>query len=138
MKTEVKKAIKIATAEAAMTGLIPIPIADSAVLLPIQAKMIADIYKAYDKKITDGLINGVLTSMTAATIGKSVAGGVFKLVPGVGTVVGGFISGTIAVSITQAMGYAVAKGLEEDKIETTNDLMAVLASAIQFVGKRKR
>lgn len=138
IKKSAQKAINNASIAATIAAFVPIPFADSAILLPIQASMITGIYKSYDKKITDGVVNGVLTSMSAATLGKGVAGGIFKLVPGVGTVAGGVISSGIAVSITQAMGYAVAKGLENNEIENTSDLIAIMTTAFQFATKKRR
>jgi uncharacterized protein (DUF697 family) len=50
---------------------------------------------------------------TAATItGRAIVSGLFKLVPGVGTLIGGAISATTAAAITSAFGEAYIRALE--------------------------
>lgn len=52
---------------------------------------------------------GVYTAMIS---GKSIASGIAKMVPGIGTIGGGLISGGVGMVITGALGYAYIELME--------------------------
>ncbi len=91
-------------------GFVPIPLADSAMMMPTQAKMISDITAIYgvdlEKKALETIIPALLGIFGATTGGKTLATSLLKLVPGAGSLVGGGISGAVAGSITTALGNA--------------------------------
>ncbi|GAA9627277.1 hypothetical protein HpVa146_06400 [Helicobacter pylori] len=72
---------------------------------------------AFGVKIEDSvaasLITGLLGVTAVAQVGRTLVNGLFKLIPGVGSVVGAVISGTTAVAITEGIGFAYLKALKK-------------------------
>ncbi len=89
-------------------GFIPLPFADAAALVPTQIAMIAGITVTYGMEVKKSTMSALITSLlgsTGATIaGKTIVANLLKLIPGVGTAVGGAISGGTAAIITGALG----------------------------------
>lgn len=129
-------AIHTASVAAAGVSASPIPFSDSALLIPIQTTMIAAIYKVYDEEITDGIIAGALKATATSAIGKGVVGNLFKLIPGIGSIVGGVVNAGVAVSLTEAIGFGVANGFENQTEDKTMDLMKILTD-IMFNFRKK-
>lgn len=100
---------------AAATGAIPIPIADAAVLVPIQITMLAEISLAFGLDLGDGfigtLVSGSITGILGSFGGRTIVSSLLKLIPGAGTLVGGVISATTASTITGIFGTAYANTL---------------------------
>lgn len=98
-----------ASAAAAATGAIPIPVADCAVLIPEQAAMLASITSIFGLPIQKSTIITIV-SATIGTAGTTIAGknlvSLIKLIPGAGTIAGGVISGGVAAALTAALGEA--------------------------------
>jgi uncharacterized protein (DUF697 family)/GTP-binding protein EngB required for normal cell division len=101
--------IRGASAAAASTCAVPIPIADSAALFPIQMGMLAGISAAYGVPTPSGRLasafGSIIVASGAATVGRYVAGSLLKVIPGLGSVTGSVIKASVASSITLAMGY---------------------------------
>jgi len=121
MKIQKAQAIVAASsASAAATGVIPIPFADAAALIPEQITMIASITSLFGLPIEKSTIAAIVYStlgVSGATVGGKALANLAKCIPGYGTALGAVISGTIAAAITAAMGEAyiqvlalVAKG----------------------------
>lgn len=95
---------------AAATGSVPIPFSDAALLVPTQIGMIASITAIFgfdvDKSILTAFLSSVLGAGGATILGKTVVTNLLKLIPGVGSIVGGAISGGTAGVITAALGEA--------------------------------
>lgn len=106
-----------AVASATAAGAVPIPFSDAIVLVPIQVGMLAGISATMGLDFSDGflktLIASTLGTSTATLVGKAIVSGLFKLIPGFGSVVGGLISGATAASLTTALGEAYIKVLEK-------------------------
>lgn len=119
-------AIHTASLAAAAVSASPIPFSDSALLIPLQTTMIVAIYKAYDQEISEGLLTGALKATTVSTIGKSITGNILKMIPGVGTVVGGVINAGVAVAFTEAIGFGVANAFENNSEDKSLDILEVL------------
>lgn len=104
-------AIALATAASAATGAIPIPIADAAVLVPIQLAMFEGIARVYGVSFKDDdftkMVDGIAPA-AAVGVGKAAAGSLVKLIPGVGSLIYGFV----AAAMTLALGTAFQKALE--------------------------
>ncbi|MGV1005408.1 MAG: GTPase family protein [Candidatus Nanopelagicales bacterium] len=98
--------IKKATGAAAAAGFTPIPFADAAVLVPIQIGMMARIANIYDIPMDRATVASLAATTAATQAGRFTATGLLKLVPGVGTLLGGTITGGVAGSITFAVGGA--------------------------------
>lgn len=91
-------------------GFAPIPFSDAALLVPTQMSMIAGITVCFgldiNTSILTGFVSATLGAGGATILGKTVVSNILKLIPGVGTVVGGAISGATAALITTALGEA--------------------------------
>ena len=110
------KAVTTAAASAVATGVTPIPFADSMVLIPIQITMMASITAIYgievDKALLATFVSSVLGTGGATIAGKTIVSNLLKLVPGLGSVAGGLISGGTAGALTTALGKAYIKLIE--------------------------
>lgn len=112
---ESKKRAARATVAAAVAGsfgegFTPIPFADAALLIPTQVGMIAGITAIFgldiNKSFLTAFVSATVGSAGATVLGRAIVSNILKLIPGVGTVVGGVISGTTAGLITTALGEA--------------------------------
>lgn len=101
-----KKAISTAVTMAAGTGATPIPFSDAALLVPLQLGLITRIAHIYGLDLQATTAAALVATTAATGVGRSVVGGLLKMVPGVGTVVGAGISATVAGTLTYAMGVA--------------------------------
>ena len=97
-----------AASAAALAGATPIPFSDAAILVPIQIRMIAKVSHAYgmefDRSAIVPIVSSVGGSVAATYAGRAIFTGILKFVPGVGTLVGGAISGATAAALTTALG----------------------------------
>jgi len=91
-------------------GFAPIPFSDAALLIPTQVSMIAGITVIFgldiSKSFLTSFVSATIGSAGATVLGKTIVSNLLKLIPGVGTVVGGLISGTTAGLLTTALGGA--------------------------------
>ena len=98
-------------------GFIPIPIADSALLVPMQITMLAQITSifglALDRAQILSIIAGIGGTSGTTLLGKYLASSALKLIPGVGTFKGGVVSGTTAASLTLALAYSYIEVLKQ-------------------------
>lgn len=109
-------------------GFTPIPFTDAAILVPNQIAMLAHITAIFGVPIDKAMITSIIASIGgtggATFLGRYIVSNVIKMVPGVGTAVGGIISGTTASVITTALAISyievlvlISKGNEAgDKI----------------------
>lgn len=101
------------TAGNALVGGSPIPFSDAPVLIASQAGMIARILYVYDldnyQEIAKNFMVTSGASLVISNFGRSIAGNLLKLIPGVGTVIGGMINAAVASVITYAMGKATSE-----------------------------
>jgi len=97
-----------AATTAAGIGATPIPFSDAALIVPVQVGMLAMISAAYGLSFSASSLSTMVASTVggaAATLtGRALVGGLLKLFPGVGSVVGGAISGATAAAITTSFG----------------------------------
>lgn len=100
-------------ASAIATAATPIPFSDAAILAPMQVTMSVHIMKIYgidnDKSTITGIINSTIISQVGKTLSKNLIGNITKLIPGLGSVIGGTINATVAGSLTAAVGYAISE-----------------------------
>ena len=97
-------------------GFVPIPFSDAAILVPTQMSMIAGITVAFglniNKSVLTGLISSTIGTSGTTVLGKTLVSNLLKVIPGVGTGIGGMISGTTAATLTIALGEAYIKLME--------------------------
>ncbi|APT60449.1 hypothetical protein RGI145_24195 (plasmid) [Roseomonas gilardii] len=105
-------ALKIAaaaSATAAAAAAVPVPVADAAGVFAANTGMITGIAAAMGVRMTRDNILTLAGSMVGALAvaggGRLIAGQVLKLIPGIGSVVGGIITAGIAASATYGLGY---------------------------------
>lgn len=95
-----------ATSTAAVgTGLAQIPLADNAVITPIQITMIISLGKVFDLRITEGVANGVIASCAATIAGRGITQVLWGWIPGIGNA----INTATAAGLTEAIGWVAAK-----------------------------
>ncbi len=91
-------------------GFLPIPFSDASVLVPMQVTLLAHITAIFgismDKATIASLVAAIGGTGGATFAGRYIVSNVIKLIPGAGTVVGGFISGSTAAVITTALSMS--------------------------------
>ncbi len=107
--------IKQATVVASGIGALPIPIADAALLVPNQVAMIARITAIYglprSRARTLSIAGSAILTGGATYAGRYLVTQLLRFVPG-GFVAGSVISGTVAATLTRAIGSAWVKVCE--------------------------
>lgn len=104
-------------------GFVPIPFSDASILVPMQVALLAHITTIFGMSIDRATLLSIIAAVggtsSATFLGRSVVSNAFKFIPGVGTVVGGIISGSTASIVTQALAFSyiqVLKILSEDDL----------------------
>ncbi len=107
--------IKQATVVASGIGALPIPIADAVLLVPNQVAMIARITAIYglprSRARTLSIAGSAILTGGATYAGRYVVTQLLRFVPG-GFIAGSVISGTVAATLTRAIGSAWVKVCE--------------------------
>ena len=107
---QAKSTVGVAAAAAAVTGASPIPLSDAALLVPEELEMLAKITAIFRLPIAKGtlstIISGTIGTAGATVLGKTVVSTILKLIPGLGSIAGGVISGATAAALTAALGEA--------------------------------
>ncbi len=128
------------SAAAATVGATPIPLADAAVLVPIQVRMLAQISRLYGLHVTKAFVTrlvGLLGPMGPA--GRAVVAALLKLIPGAGLVVGGAIRAATAGALTAALGEAYTAALDRVFAKSKADTPEPAAIEAEFKKRiRKR
>lgn len=148
-KQEIENSLNKYIGMAAGVGITPIPFSDAALLIPIQMTMITSIINKYGLKNFATISKAVISDIIIGNIGKSIAGGLFKLIPGVGTVLGGAINAGIASAITYGLGKAtseicyssclkIIEGKNVDLNEIFNDEEQLKEETKKFVKQYKK
>lgn len=93
-------------------GLIPVPIADFFAVSAIQLDMVRQMCKLYeiDFKTTEG--KAIITALTGSGIAKAGARAAIKIIPGIGSVIGGITMSILSGASTYAIGEAFKKHFE--------------------------
>lgn len=111
-----KKIITASAASALATGATPIPFSDAAILVPLQIGMIARLTAAYGSRLpaaqVASLVGSLMLASGATTAGRWMVSSLLRVVPG-GQPAALAISGTVAASMTTAMGWAWVAVLEK-------------------------
>ncbi len=115
-RNRANKVVALAAAAALGVGAVPIPLADAAALVSIQVGMLARISAVYGLSFSTGFLSTLVTSAVGGAIatltGRLFVGGLLKLFPGIGTVVGGAIAGSTAAALTTSLGATYIASLD--------------------------
>jgi len=101
--------IAAAAAAAATAAAIPVPVADAAILAPIQLTMMGRIAAIYDLELKTMLSAGALAQIGVQIAGQALARSFLKLIPGAGSVIGA----SVAFALTTATGEGWARLCEQ-------------------------
>ena len=100
------------TVGAFAVGFTPIPMSDAPLLVANELTLLARILYLYDLgSLSDMLKTAGLSAALGPLLtsgGKAAVGAVLKMIPGVGTLVGGMISGAVGAAVTGAFGEATS------------------------------
>lgn len=111
------KTVYAAAGTAGAGGAVPIPLADAAAVFGIQVGMVARVAAqmgvALDTDAIKPLAVTVVSALALTTGGRYLAGQLIKLIPGIGSVVGGAITGSVAAATTYGLGSAFVTYLEQ-------------------------
>lgn len=88
-------------------GFTPIPCADAPLLVAAQMGLIARLSYLWGMDLAPILTTGGILNLALTNLGKSAAGQLLKLIPGVGTLVGGLINGSVGATLTYGLGAAI-------------------------------
>ena len=128
VKKKSHQTIHFAALSAAIIGFSPIPFSDAFLLVPVQLTMMSRLHKIFGQSWSESL-------------GKSAVGNILKVIPVVGTVTGGMVNASVAVAITEALGWVTVKMLN-DGVDIFDDVMSfkgqfsTLFKAIQNAKKK--
>jgi uncharacterized protein (DUF697 family) len=84
--------------------LIPIPIADVFAVSALQLDMIRQLSRVYDIDFAETQGKAIITSLTSSTLARAGARSLIKLVPGIGTIIGGVTVSVFNGASTYALG----------------------------------
>lgn len=122
------------------TGLAQIPLADNAVITPIQVTMITSIGGVFGIRVTEGVAKGIIGGAAASFVGRGAVQILFGWIPGVGNA----INTATAAGITEAIGWmAVAHFFDlqqQDKAKYKVDGMkeGYNAASEEYEGKLRK
>ena len=130
-------------------GFLPIPFSDASVLVPMQVTLLAHITAIFgismDKATITSLVAAIGGTGGATYAGKYIVSNLAKLIPGVGTIVGGIISGTTASILTTALAMSyievmtiIAKGEKEGKYPDLNNIEQLMREKFENRLKKEK
>jgi uncharacterized protein (DUF697 family) len=93
-------------------GFIPVIIADVLAISALQLDMIRQLCRVYDVDFSETQGKAIVTSLTSSSLARIAARGVVKLIPGVGSVLGGVTLSIFAGASTYALGEVFKKHFE--------------------------
>jgi uncharacterized protein (DUF697 family) len=90
-------------------GMIPVLVADVFAVSAIQLDMIRQLCKVYEVDFSETRGKAIVTSLTSSTLARIGTGSVVKLIPGVGSILGGVTVSVFAGASTYALGEVFKK-----------------------------
>lgn len=84
-------------------GLAQIPTSDTILITPLQIGMVASLGNVFGKSLTDTAIKALLSSFTAAFVGRTISQSLTWL-----PIVGNIVNGSTAFAMTEAVGWSIA------------------------------
>lgn len=112
-KAEARKVITQHSSGAVFVGFTPIPFSDAPILLANQTGMIARILFIYNMGSFASMVKDLLAGAAIGSLisqsGVWIAAQLLKLIPGLGTLAGGVINGSVAGTLTYAIGTSISE-----------------------------
>ncbi|MGL6169572.1 MAG: GTPase [Fusobacteriaceae bacterium] len=142
-KKEAEKIINQHTLLGTTVAFSPIPFSDAPLLLTNQMGMVARIIFLYGISNKNNNIKNIIVSLGIPTLLKSLGkdsakyflAQALKFIPGIGTVGGGMINGTVAAVFTKTLGHSISElcyKTVEDQLNGTNTLEFLNSDTIKF------
>lgn len=100
-------------------GLAQLPCTDSAVITPIQLAMTISLGKVFDKSLSGSAAKSAMAAGTTTMIGRTASKIMVGWIPGYGNV----INATTAGTITESLGWILAKEFEKEQIQINEPLL---------------
>lgn len=94
-------------------GFIPFPLADVFTVGAVQLDLIRQLCKIYEVDFKEEEGKAIITSLTSSMLAKIGARTVIKLIPGIGTIVGGVTMSVLSGASTYAVGQAFRTHFEK-------------------------
>ena len=82
-------------------------------LVPVQLTMMSRLHKIFGQSWSESLGKSLTKELVVVSLGKSAVGNILKVIPVVGTVTGGMVNASVAVAITEALGWVTVKMLND-------------------------
>lgn len=93
-------------------GFIPILIADIFAVSALQLDMIRQLCRVYNVNFSETQGKAIVTALTSSTLARITAGSIIKIIPGVGSLLGGVTVSVFAGASTFALGEVFKKHFE--------------------------
>ncbi|MCK6510171.1 50S ribosome-binding GTPase [Myxococcota bacterium] len=113
LEQKVNRAHTVVAASATVAGAAaatPIPFSDAILIVPVQVGMLAGISAAFGLPVSQvfisTLVASTFTGVAATVAGRAIVSSLLKLIPGVGSLVGGTIAAGTSIALTTAFGEA--------------------------------
>ncbi len=129
-------------------GAVPLPFSDAVAIVPIQISMLASISAAWGLPVSTAflgtLISGAITGSAGTLVGRATAGALLKLIPGIGSTLGGAISAGVASTLTFAFGEAYIAALymltkdDPNKIPTAEEIRDEFIRQLKSIKKEPK
>ncbi|MBZ6008120.1 YcjF family protein [Leuconostoc gelidum subsp. aenigmaticum] len=126
-KNKCHKIIHAASLSAAIVGCSPIPFSDAFLLVPIQLTMMSRLHKLFGQAWSESLGKSLSKELLVVSLGRGAVGNIIKFVPAAGTITGAAINASVAVTITESLGWVTVKML--------NDGEDIFEQAMSFKGQ---
>jgi small GTP-binding protein len=125
-----------AAVAASGAATVPIPLSDAVLISGVQVAMLSGVSKVWGLNLERGffitLLSSLLGTLGATLVGRTVAGGLVKLIPGLGSLIGATVNATTAATLTKALGEAYIATLtaltegDPERIPTPSEVAAEL------------
>lgn len=123
-------------------GFMPIPFSDASILVPMQLTLLAHITAIFGISMDKATITSMLAAVGgtggATYAGRYIVSNAIKLIPGVGTIVGGVISGATASIMTTALALSyievltvIAKGEKDGKYPDLKNIEKLMKETLE-------
>ncbi|RBP17259.1 uncharacterized protein (DUF697 family) [Roseiarcus fermentans] len=115
VRTKAQSTIKTYVIAALAVGMVPAPVFDLAALLAVQLKMVHGLCGIYDKSFSKSSASSIVLSLVGSAIPVAAASTVasfVKLIPGVGSLVGGASLAVLGGALTYAVGQVFVHHFE--------------------------